>query len=808
MFTDNSAVDIYDPVMQQDNSSYSRNIISGDKWDSVWHALANDTDLNYTDKHEPVSMATLITEATSGIYKAITDGWTMSVGFSSGKDSTVVLHLFLMALVRAVRNGTNVSQHHFIQMSNTQVENPEIHYLATNVLGHLQSFIDKHNLPVTILVATPSMTQGWVGRILTGRGLPSWSNSGSRQCTFDLKITPLRKAKARYIKGLPDVCRKKVCLMLGSRDDESSSRAASIARMGGDATSVTHTAEGGELYPIKSWTTQQVWTFLTESGSAKNFLLPSFQENNFAIATLYKDATGECVWSAKPSSKSNGCGSRFGCFSCQAVSEDRSMTALIANDPDRYGYQEGLNRLQRYLTKIRFDWSKRNYIGRTLFTGGYIRLQPDVFSSAVTERLFHVCCSLDFAEAKRAEAVREKLLSGAIENTPHNRRMSKPQFRIVEETNVIHVDFLWSIHCFNPEPFRAVAIYRKVWEEGVLDLLDDEPEMEAVPRTPLPKADWLRIPGSIATRSHDGLSDPLAVMAYFDGEHDARAARAINTPSGKMMVASFAEEDEVMVDEDAASFIIWNEYDQLRQRVESGEFTPCSAAQYYLRYGVVSLAKGKGSLFHRLAQRGQLYQRMGLSDTIPLQTMLADPRHKIMTDHDYRLLAGRKIRGAVKKLRFWTCFALLVDLHIEHQTAVGEWIIRALQQEENVRQDSAVISDKNHMLDGIFSVCNLRLQWVEDHNGLSPATRQYFRYIRQKTLAYIRDCIAAGKKDALYGVMWELRLLAGNKRQATSSVTGFQWLDNELPKPQGLASRMLKSYLRVIIKCHEEANSR
>lgn len=25
-----------------------------------------------------------------------------------------------------------------------------------------------------------------------------------------------------------------------------------------------------------------------------------------------------------------------------------SMTALIANDPDRYGYQEGLNRLQRY----------------------------------------------------------------------------------------------------------------------------------------------------------------------------------------------------------------------------------------------------------------------------------------------------------------------------------------------------------------------------------------------------------------------------------------------------------------------------
>lgn len=80
-------------------------ILTGDKWDTVWQTLANDEDLNYVDASTGTSMANLITTGTNAIYKALTDGWTMSLAYSSGKDSECVLHLFLMALVRA--NGIN-----------------------------------------------------------------------------------------------------------------------------------------------------------------------------------------------------------------------------------------------------------------------------------------------------------------------------------------------------------------------------------------------------------------------------------------------------------------------------------------------------------------------------------------------------------------------------------------------------------------------------------------------------------------------------------------------------------------------------
>lgn len=192
-------------------------ILTQDKWGDVWQTLKTDADLNYTDAGEPVSLASRVTTATSAIYHAITEGWTMCVGYSGGKDSHSLLHLFLMALIRAVRNGSNVSQHHFIQMSDTLIENPEMHHQATQVLSQLRAFIAEQELPLTVLVARPSMTQSWVGRILTGRGLPTWTNSSTRQCATDLKRSPLRQAKARYLKNAPASVRNKVCLMLGDR---------------------------------------------------------------------------------------------------------------------------------------------------------------------------------------------------------------------------------------------------------------------------------------------------------------------------------------------------------------------------------------------------------------------------------------------------------------------------------------------------------------------------------------------------------------------------------------------------------------
>lgn len=764
-----------------------------DKWSAVWQTLQTNPDLNYTDDKEPVSIAERIGLATASIYEAITQGWTCSVGFSGGKDSTAVLHLFLMSLVRAVRNGTNVSQHHFITSADTLIENPEMHYHATQVLDALQTFIDAQGLPVTILVARPSLTQSWVGRVLTGRGLPTYTNSASRLCSNDFKILPMRQAKARYLKGLPASVRENVCLMLGSRDAEGHQRAGNIARMGGQATRVTRTAHGGELYPVKEWTTQDIWTFLTASGSDARFPLPGFQPDNFVLAELYKDATGECIWSPEKTSPSpSACGARYGCSLCTAVGIDRSMETLINTNPEKYGYQAGLNRLQRYLTKIQYDWSLRDYVGRSLFEGGFIRLQPNVFSSGLTERLFHICCSLDYAEDRRAASVGEKLRSGELPDTPHHRRMSAPQFRLVEEQSVLYVDFLWSLHCYNPEPFRAIAIYRRVWEHGELDLLDDEPAMSTVPRTPMPAPLWLRVPGGQQERNTDGLTDPFTSSVYFEGERDERAARTLVTATGKKAIVAFDEEEEVTVDADAAAWVIWHEYDDLRQRVSDGGLSSCYAAHYLLRCGAVRLAKGKGSLYHKLAQRGQRYQRIGLTVKRSLQALLDSQQYLVLDDAAYRDLVVRRMTRQMKKWRFWSCVALCAELHQYNHTPVGNALTQALLREVREADAAAAAVMTEQLTDAILTHCHLRLQGFAGAHRPSE-DRRYFRLSRNQSLATVRHCLQAGTEEAFTGALWNLRLLT---RSGRTICTGFRYLD---ARPDALAT-LLKPLLRRLIR--------
>lgn len=72
-------------------------LLRGDKWDSVWSELTDNEDLNFVDASRGTSLSSLITSSVEAIHTALIDGWTMMIGYSSGKDSETVLHLFLMA---------------------------------------------------------------------------------------------------------------------------------------------------------------------------------------------------------------------------------------------------------------------------------------------------------------------------------------------------------------------------------------------------------------------------------------------------------------------------------------------------------------------------------------------------------------------------------------------------------------------------------------------------------------------------------------------------------------------------------------
>jgi len=70
--------------------------------------------------------------------------------------------------------------------------------------------------------------------------------------------------------------RQKVCLLLGSRDAESTIRAANIAKQRGSSDRVIKTKDGAELYVVKNWLASDVWEFLLSAGMGSKYPLPSY----------------------------------------------------------------------------------------------------------------------------------------------------------------------------------------------------------------------------------------------------------------------------------------------------------------------------------------------------------------------------------------------------------------------------------------------------------------------------------------------------------------------------------------------------
>lgn len=63
----------------------------------------------------------------------------------------------------------------------------------------------------------------------------------------------------------------------------------------------------------------------------------------------------------------------------------------------------------------------------------------------------------------------------------------------------------------------------------------------------------MKLPEGRIGTSFDGLSDPSAEMAYFDGREDDRASRSLLSSGESLNIVAFEEEDELTVDEDTAS---------------------------------------------------------------------------------------------------------------------------------------------------------------------------------------------------------------------------------------------------------------
>ena len=163
-----------------------------------------------------------------------------------------------------------------------------------------------------------------------------------------MKIRPVRKE-------IENITREhgSVILLLGTRSAESSNRKrhmGSIKRSSRGLNPHHEIPNALVLAPIGHWTTDDVWEYLFTNNPA-----PWGGSHN-QMLELYRAANGgECPVIMDSETPTCG-GSRFGCWTCTVVKEDKSMQSFIANGE---AWMQPLNHYRNWLKTMREEPERR-----------------------------------------------------------------------------------------------------------------------------------------------------------------------------------------------------------------------------------------------------------------------------------------------------------------------------------------------------------------------------------------------------------------------------------------------------------------
>ncbi len=247
------------------------------------------------------------------------------IGYSGGKDSTAILQLAWMA-ISELPSEQRLKPIHVIS-TDTLVENPVVAAWVNRSLVAMEKAALAQDLPIQPHRLTPEVKDTfWVN--LIGRGYPA-PRVKFRWCTERLKIKPSNQ----FIR---DVVRTngEAILLLGTRKAESATRARNMAKQNlnavRDRLTPNASLPNSLVYtPIEDWTNDDVWTFLMRFPNCWGY-------SNKDLLTMYRGATadGECPLVVDTSTPSCG-NSRFGCWVCTLVDQDKSMAAMIQNDQEK-----------------------------------------------------------------------------------------------------------------------------------------------------------------------------------------------------------------------------------------------------------------------------------------------------------------------------------------------------------------------------------------------------------------------------------------------------------------------------------------
>lgn len=245
------------------------------------------------------------------------------IGYSGGKDSTLLCQLVFEMLESLPEE--NRWKPVYIVTSDTMVENPIVKTYMHKMSKAINEASTAKNLNVQAHIIYPEIRQTFWS-LMIGLGYPTPEPPGFRWCTERLKINPSNAFTYVTIKKDGEIV-----ILLGVRKAESAARSRSISSREIEGKLLTPHPQIAKAYvysPLSEVRNENVWEYLLRRDGKS-----AWNTDNHYLYNLYQgenlseedSVVGQVN---KDNMKVTG-NSRFGCWICTMVKEDKSLKNFI-----------------------------------------------------------------------------------------------------------------------------------------------------------------------------------------------------------------------------------------------------------------------------------------------------------------------------------------------------------------------------------------------------------------------------------------------------------------------------------------------
>lgn len=274
------------------------------------------------------------------------------IGYSGGKDSTLLCQLVFEMLEELPEENRNKKV--YIVTSDTLVENPIVKNYMHKMNKAINEASQQKKLNVEAHMLYPE-TKNTFWSLVIGLGYPTPEPPGFRWCTERLKINPSNAFTYNTIKKDGEIV-----ILLGVRKAESASRSRSISSREIEGKLLTRHDQIAKAYvysPLSEIRNENVWEYLLQGDG----ISPWNTDNKYLYSLYQGEALGEedsVVGQVNKDNMKVTGNSRFGCWICTMVKEDKSLKNFID-----HGATEliPLRDFRNWLVELRSDTNARDY---------------------------------------------------------------------------------------------------------------------------------------------------------------------------------------------------------------------------------------------------------------------------------------------------------------------------------------------------------------------------------------------------------------------------------------------------------------